>query len=133
MSRRERSRSQWRIGPPADIRCVPRAIQSAAPKKTEIQEEAAKCRQPKTERIEPWKRHVSCTDHQRDKVVSKSEQNWHSHEKDHGCAMHGEHAVEHLRRNKIVVRMHQLGADDESLNTTHHQKPQCINDVEDSQ
>src|SRR5215469_10750790 len=130
VSRRERARAQRRIGPPSSIRCVPRSVQTASPKKTEIQQEATKCRQPETEGIEPGKRHVSGTNHQRDKKVGESEQNGHDHEKDHGCAMHCEHAVKNLWRYKIVVRMHQLDANDESLNPTHHKKHQSVKDVE---
>src|SRR5215469_17533556 len=130
MSRRERPRSQWRIGPPADVRRVACAVKAASPDKTEIQQKATKCRQPKTEGIQPRKRHVSCANHQRDKVVGESEQNRHDHEKDHGCAMHSEHAVEDLWRYKIVVRMHQLDSNNESLNTSHDKKHQSINDIE---
>ena len=47
--------------------------------------------------------------------------------------MHREHAVEDLRRNKIVVRMHQLDANDQGFDSTDHQEQQGGEDVEDAQ
>ena len=38
--------------------------------------------------------------------------------------MHGEHLVEDFRRNEVVVRMHQLNANDERLDSTDQEKQQ---------
>lgn len=47
--------------------------------------------------------------------------------------VHGEHAFEDLGRDEIVVRMHQLNANNESLNPAQHQKDERVNDVENAQ
>ena len=47
--------------------------------------------------------------------------------------MHGEHAVEDFRRNEIVVRMHQLDAYDECLDSTEAEEQQRRDNVENPQ
>ena len=46
--------------------------------------------------------------------------------------MHGEHPVEHLRRHEIVVRVHQLDADDERLDTGNAEENEREQDVQQS-
>src|SRR5208282_3798301 len=40
MSRRKGSRTQWRIGPPSDVGCVARSIESICSHETEVEQEA---------------------------------------------------------------------------------------------
>ena len=47
--------------------------------------------------------------------------------------MHGEHSVEDLGRNKVVMWTDKLDADDPSFNSADHKKNQCIEYVEDAQ
>jgi len=47
--------------------------------------------------------------------------------------MHREHAIEDFRRNEIVVRMHQLDANDECLDSTDREKQQRREHVENPQ
>jgi hypothetical protein len=44
--------------------------------------------------------------------------------------MHGEHAIEYLRRNKIVVRAHQLDTDDGRFNAADDEKEEGVEDVQ---
>src|SRR4029077_8915237 len=106
------------------------AIQSVCTENTEIQKKSTKCRQPETECVQPWKRHIPRADHQRDQVIRKSQQDGNCHEENHGCPVHGEHAVEDLRRNKIVVWIHQLDADDDGFDSSHDKKKQGVQDIE---
>jgi hypothetical protein len=46
--------------------------------------------------------------------------------------MHGEHAVEYLRRDEIVVWRHELNPHDQCFDPADHQKKQGINDVQDA-
>jgi hypothetical protein len=47
--------------------------------------------------------------------------------------MHGEHAVENLRGYKIVVRVHQLYADNDRFEPSDCKKDQGIKDVQNTQ
>jgi len=47
--------------------------------------------------------------------------------------MHGEHAIEHLWRDKIVVRANQLDADNGCFNTADDEKNQGVKDVQNTQ
>ena len=47
--------------------------------------------------------------------------------------MQGEHAVENLGRNKVVVRTHQLNPDDGGFNSSNDEEDQRIENVEDAQ
>jgi hypothetical protein len=47
--------------------------------------------------------------------------------------MHGEHAVEDLRRDKIIVRMDELDAHDPRFNPADHEKNQGVEDIHDAQ
>src|SRR5438876_813861 len=98
-----------------------------------LQKKSTQCAQPETERIQPWKRHVPRADHQRGQVVRKPEQNGHGHEENHGRTMHREHAVEDLWRNKVIVRIHQLDANDDGFGSTDDKKRQGIEDVKNAQ
>ena len=90
-------------------------------------------RKPKTEGIQTGKRHVTRADHQRNQVIGKPEKDGHGYEENHGRTMHGEHAIEHLWRDKIVVRAHQLDADNGCFNTADDEKNQGVKDVQNTQ
>src|SRR5712675_1955771 len=47
--------------------------------------------------------------------------------------MHCEHSVEDFRRNEIVVRMHELDANNEGLDSTDREKQQSRENIENSQ
>ena len=47
--------------------------------------------------------------------------------------MHREHPVEDLRRNKIVVRVHQLDANDQRFNAGDHEEAQGVEDIENAE
>src|ERR1700740_3264616 len=114
MPRREGTRGQRSVGPPAHIGRISGAIEPATAEDTEVKKESAERRQPETERIQARKGHVPSANHQRDQVVCKAKEHRYAYEEDHGRAMHGEYAVEDLRRNKAVVWIHQLDANDHS-------------------
>src|SRR6185436_8053104 len=115
VSWRKRPGGQGSVRPPSHVGCVAGAVQSASTEKTEVKKKATQRGQPKTKRIQPWKRHVPRADHQWDQVVRKPKQDGNGHEENHGRPVHGEQAVENLRRNEVVARVHQLYTDDDGL------------------
>ena len=115
MTRRKGTRGQWCVRKPSDVWSASRSVQPVSAKKTEVQKKASERGQPKTKRVQAWKCHVPCADHQWNQVVREPEHDGHGHEEDHGGSVHREHSVEDLRRNKVVVRTHQLDANDGSF------------------
>ena len=122
VARRKRPCGQRRVRPPSHVWCIAGAVEPVSAQKAEVEKKSTQRRQPETEGIQPRKRHVARADHQRHEVVRKPKQDWHGHEENHGRAMHGEHAIEDLRRNKVVVREHQLDANDERFD--HRRRPE---------
>ena len=133
VARRKRTRGQRGVRPPAHVRCVASTVESVPTQQTKVEQQPAKGRQPEAERVQAGKRHVSRADHQWHKVVGKAEQDGHGHEENHGRAVHGEHAIEHLRRNKIVVRAHQLDAHDDRFDAADDKKKEGVEDVHHAQ
>ena len=126
-------RGQRSVGPPAHVRRAAGAVKPASAQKAEIEKKPAQRRQPETECIQPRKGHVPRPDHQRHKIVRKPKQDRHGDEENHGGAMHGEQAVEDLRRDKDVVRMHQLDPHNDGFDSGDHQKRQSVDDVENTE
>ena len=126
---RECLRRQRRVGKPSHVRSIARPVQAIRSHQAEIKKKASECRQPETKSIQTRERHVARANHQRDQIIRKSEQNGHGHEENHRGPMHGEHAVEHLRRDEIVVRADELDAHDRRFDPADHEKEQSINDV----
>src|ERR1700752_3769561 len=98
---RKRTRGQRGVRPPAKIRRTSSTVQSAPTQEAKVKKHSAERRQPETEGVEARKRHVSRANHQRDQVIRKPEQDGHGYEENHGRTVHGEHAIEHLWRDKI--------------------------------
>ena len=133
VSRRKCLRGQRRVGKPSDVRRAARAVESVAAHKTEVEEQPAERGHPEAEGIQARECHVARADHQRHQVVRESEHQRHGHEENHGRAVHGEHAVEDLGRDEIVVRTDELNPHDRRLNSADHEKDQRIEDVQDAQ
>ncbi len=131
MSYGECLRGQRRIGKPTDVRRASGPIQPVTAEKTEIQQEPAQRGHPEAEGIQPGERHVARADHQRHQIVRESEDHRHGHEEDHRRAVHREHAIEDLRRNKVVVRPDELHAHDGRFDAAQCQKDQGVHDIED--
>ena len=133
MAERKRLRSQRCVGEPSHVGSVSRSVQAVGAHKAEIEKQATESGHPETESIQTRKCHVPRPNHQWDEVVGESEHDGHDHEEDHGRSVHGEQPVEHLGRNKIVVRTDELNADDHRLDPADQQKQQGINDVQNAQ
>src|SRR6202050_5503238 len=108
MTRRKCPRRQRSVCPPPYVGCIACTVQSISTEETEVEQKSTERRQPEAEGIQPRKRHVPRTDHQWHQVIRKAEHDGDHDEENHRCSMHGEQAIENLRRNKIVVRAHQL-------------------------
>src|SRR5208337_3803074 len=130
---RKRTRGQRSIGPPSHVGCISRAIEPASAEKAEVEKKSSESRQPETEGIQAWKGHVPSADHQRHQVVGKAEQHRYAYEENHGRAMHGEHAVEDLWRNNVVMWIHQLRAHDHGFRPGDAKKKQGIEEVQNTQ
>src|SRR5262245_51102415 len=110
MAWRKCARRQRSIGPPAYVRGIACPVQSISTYKAEIEQKPAERRQPEAERIEPRERHVPRADHQWHEIIRKAEHDRDHDEENHRRSVHGEHTVENLRGNEIVVRAYQLYA-----------------------
>jgi len=80
--------------------------------------------------VEAGERHVPRADHQGHEVVGEAEHERHGDEEDHRRAVHGEDAVEGLRRDEVVVRADQLDPHDGRFDPADHQEEQRVDDVE---
>jgi len=126
-------RSQRRVGKPPHVGRVTRTVQSVGSYQAEIEKQAAESSHPEAESIQTWKGHVPRPNHEWNQIVCESEQDRHDHEEDHRGSVHGEHPIEHLRRNKVVVRADQLDADNRCLDPADHKKNQGVDDVHNAQ
>ena len=126
-------RGQRSISEPSDVGRTSRAVQSVAAEEAEIQEQSAQRGHPEAEGIQPRECHVARADHQRHQIVRKPEHQRHGDEEDHRRAVHGEHAIEDLRRNEIVVRPDELHAHDGRFDAAECEKDQRVQNVEDAE
>ena len=130
MPGREELGCERRIGKPAHIRRRARAIQAIAANEAEVKQQPAEGGDPEAEGVEAGKGHVARADHQRDKVVAKAEENRHAHEEDHGGAVHGEHAIEDLGRDEVIVGHGQLDAHHGGFQPGDEQEDQRVADIQ---
>ena len=126
-------RGERRVGEPADIGSAARAVEAASADEAEVQDDAAESAHPEAEGIEAREGHVARADHQRHKVIRKSEQQRHADEEDHRRAVHGEQLVEELRRNEVVVRDGQLDAHHRGFEAADHQEQDPVHDVHEAE
>src|SRR5207245_4303066 len=126
-------RSQWCVGEPAYVGRVSRSVESVGSNQAEIKKQATESGHPETESIQTWKGHIPRPDHEWDEVVGESEQDRHDHEENHGGSMHGEHSVEDLWRNKVVMWTDKLDADDGRFDPADQEKNEGITDVQNAQ
>jgi hypothetical protein len=124
------TRGQRGVRPPAHVRCVAGTVKSVPTQQTKVKQQTAKGCKPEAEGVQARKRHVSRANHQWHEVVGKAEQDGHGHKEDHGRAVHGEHTVEYLRGDKIIVRAHQLDTDDGRFNAADDEKEEGVEDVQ---
>src|SRR6267143_3838382 len=129
MANRKRPRSQWCVGKPSHVGSVTRSVEPVGAHQAEVEKQSTKSGHPETESIQARKSHVPRTNHEWDQVVYKSEHNRHDHEEDHGRSVHGEHSIEDMGRNKVIVGTDQLNSDDDRFDAGDHEKQQSINDV----
>ena len=126
---RENLRGQRSIGKPANIRRGAGAVEAVATEKTEVQQQAAKCRYPEAEGVQPRKRHVARAQHQRYQIIPEAEENRHADEENHGRAVHREQAIEDLRRDQAVLWNRELNAHHDGFQARDYKKDQCVPDV----
>ena len=124
---------EWSVSKPADVRRAAGTIKTVATDETEIQEQAAERGEPETPGVEAGKGHVARADHQRDKVIAEAEEYRHGDEENHGGAMHGEHAIESLRGNEMIVGNDELDAHDGGFDAADHEEKDGVEDVEDAE
>src|SRR5216684_1742675 len=129
VSARKCLRSQGGVGEPSHVWSVACPIESVAADKTEIEEQSTESRHPEAKSVETRKRHISSANHQRYQIVCESKQDWHRYEENHRRPVHGEHSVENLRGDEIVMRTNELDAHDGRFNSSEHEKDQRIKDV----
>ena len=126
-------RSQRRVGEPSHVGSVSRAVKAIGPHQAEIEEKASKCGHPEAERIQARERHVARADHQREQIIGEAEHDGHGNEENHRGPMHGEHPVEDLGRDEMVVRDDELNPHDRGFDSADHEKHQGIKNVHDAQ
>src|SRR6516164_58083 len=121
------------VGKPANVGRAARAIKTVAADKAEVKEQAAKGGEPEAPGVEAGKSHIASADHKRDEVIAKAEQDRHSHKKDHGGAMHGEHAVKGLRRDEVVVGNDKLETHDGGFDAADHEEQDGVQNIKDAE
>ena len=97
-----------------------------------IDDECAGEENPETERVHARKRHVARPDHEGHHEIEKRRAHGHHRQENHGGAVHGEHLVVHVGAEDVVVRHHQLGADQHGLKPADQQEEQGGSSVEDT-
>ncbi len=117
------------VGEPADVGSRARSVEAAGAEVAEVQQETGKGGDPEAEGVQSGEGHVARADHQRDKIVSHAEEDGHSHEEDHGGAVHGEELVEDLRRDEVIVGEGQLNAHQDRFKASDDQKEEGVDDV----
>src|SRR5262249_2039122 len=122
MTWRKCAGSQRSVRPPTYVGRVSCTVQSIPAKEAEVEQKRAERRDPETKGIQARKRHVSRANHQRHEVIGKTEKDGHGHKENHGRAVHGEHPVEHLWRDKIIVRAYQLDTDNGRFKPSDYEK-----------
>ncbi len=96
VARREYFGCQRSVGEPADVGCRACSVEAACTEVAEVQEDASEGGDPEAEGVQSGESHVARADHERDEIVSHAEEDGHSHEEDHGGAVHGKELVEDL-------------------------------------
>ncbi len=129
VSRREGLRRERRVGEPANVGRRARPIQPISADEAEVQNDAAQRAHPEAEGIEAREGHVARADHQRHQIIRDSKDDGHGREEDHGRAMHGEHAIEGLGRNQMIVGDRQLGSHDRGFHPADYQEQNAIADI----
>ena len=118
---------------PANVGRGANAIEAVAADETEVQKKATESGKPEAEGIEARKGHVSRANHERKEVIAEAEQDRHGDKKDHGGAMHGEHLIEELRGDEMVVGNDELDAHDGGFNATDYEEEDGVEDIEDAE
>ena len=110
----------------------PSALRRAAKEERRVDEQTAEEERPVRERVQPWERDVTRTDHQRDQVVEERGAERHHDEEDHRDAVHREDLVVLLGRQDVTVRMGELEADQQRLAPTDEEERERRDAVEDA-
>ena len=124
---------EWSICEPTHVRRAAGTVQTVTADETEIEKQAAEGGEPETKGIEAGKGHVSRADHQREEVIAETKKDGHGDEKNHGGAMHGEHLVEELRGNEMIVRNDELNTHDGGFNATDHEEQDGVEDIQEAE
>ena len=118
------------IGEPAHVGRVPGAIKPVPSDETEVKKQPSESGEPEAQGIQPRKGHVAGANHQRNQISAEAKYEGHGDEKNHGGAMHGEHAIEHFGRNEMVVRDDELYPHDRRFDAAHDEEEERVEDVE---
>src|SRR5580704_14132049 len=105
-----------RVGKPADIGRGAGALQARASEEAVVEEQAAECGHPETERVEAGKSDVANTQHQWDEIVGEANEDRHRDEENHRGAMHREEAIENFSGKYVQPRAGKLQPDQQNLN-----------------
>ena len=97
-----------------------------------VQHEGAEDEGPERERVEAREGDVARADLQRHEEVEERGRQGHDAEEDHRRAVHGEQLVVHTRRDEVVVRAGQLGADREGFDAAHEEVEHGEGSVQDA-
>ena len=97
-----------------------------------VQHEGAEHEGPERERVEAREGDVAGADLQRHEEVKERSRQGHDAEEDHRRAVHGEQLVVHTRRDEVVIRAGQLGADREGFDAAHEEVEHGERSVQDT-
>ena len=98
----------------------------------EVHEDGAEYEEPVAQRVEPREGDVARADHERDEEVEEGRSGWHDDHEDHGGAVHGEEGVEGTRVHERAVRLRELDAHEQGLDTADEEEDESGHPVEDA-
>ena len=107
---------------PSDIGSAAGTIKATAAQEAEVEQQAAKCRNPEAEGIEAREGHIARAQQQRPKVITEAGEHGQRIEEDHRHAVHGEELAVLLGSEQSLVGAGELRADEQSFDAADQQK-----------
>src|SRR5258708_1332644 len=107
--------AQGSLHKPPTIGCRPQP-------KPRWQEHAPKQQAPEAKKVQGGEPQYRRADHQRYDIVTETNKCWYHKQEDHGGTRHGENLIVYFWAQPLAVWYRQLGADEKSLHTAHHEE-----------
>ena len=110
----------------------PSHVREGGLEEAEVHEDGAEDEEPVAEGVQPREGHVTRADHERDEEVEEGGSGRHDDHEDHGGAVHREEGVEGARVHERAIRLRELNAHEEGLDTADEEEDEGGHPVEDA-